>query len=861
MPDSSVNRSVDMSRSMIAPLLKEPVVRYTLPNGLIVLLKHSSSAAVCSVQAWVKTGSIHEGELLGAGVSHFVEHMLFKGTERREGREVSQEVQAAGGYINAYTTFDRTVYYIDLPSENVDTAIDVLNDCLFHSTMPADEVEKEREVIMREIAMGDDDPDSQLSQALFETVFKEHPYRYPIIGYKDVFSDVTREQLWEYYKTRYVPNNTVLVVTGDFQEIELRASIEASFGSEKRRALAPVFLPEEPSQLAERSAVLFEDVQISRLGLGYQVPGLTDAETPALDVLSMILGNGNSSLLNLQLREHLKLVHYVDVSNWTPGSVGVFYIAMLADVDKRDAALSAFKQYMQSLSEADFSQELIDKAVRQILSSEVNSRKTVSGDASRLGSAEVVVGDIGYTKNYLQRVTHITSFEVFHVFEKWVKNGNASFVSIDPKGTVVDRSMLPQRERASFDFEELIQPNGSALLLRHDDRLPNLHFRLVYQAGALFEDPGLQGLTNLLATLLTKDTEKRDSEEVANAIESVGGSFYEFAGNNSLGLALEVMPQDLDLALDLLGQAIGHIAFDQETFEVEKESQIASIKENLDDVVSTGREILRKKFFGDHPFAIGATGNLETVERLDLDTLERFWKRINVAENLTLAVSGGATREDLLPRLESLLATVPNGELAKPETIFNAPLEVGQHRIKMDRQQAVVYQAYPGPGLKHDDFYISEVADELFSGMSSVLFERVREELSLAYFVRSERIIGLDAAMFYFYAGTAPERYEEVIVELNREIERVKAGAVSEKELSDCKVRLKAGRRMGMQSNSSCSSQAAMNVAYGLPVNDWQNFDSLIDAVTIDDLKGFALKYFVPSKCVELVVGPISESP
>src|SRR5476649_2452018 len=194
---------------------REPVERTILPNGLTLILKPDRSAALASVQVWVKTGSIHEGAYLGAGLSHFLEHMLFKGTARRAGREISATVQAHGGYINAYTTFDRTVYYIDLPSEHTDVAIDLLADAVLHSTLPAEEVAKEREVILREIAMTRDDPDNRLWDALFSTAFREHPFRQPIIGHRDVFSAVTRDDLLGYYRARYVPNNLVVVIVGD----------------------------------------------------------------------------------------------------------------------------------------------------------------------------------------------------------------------------------------------------------------------------------------------------------------------------------------------------------------------------------------------------------------------------------------------------------------------------------------------------------------------------------------------------------------------------------------------------------------------------------------------------------------------
>ena len=858
MDDFSLTDSVDDSRALIAPLLREPVERFALSNGLTVLLKPDTSSSVCSVQVWVKTGSIHEGRFLGSGISHFVEHMLFKGTERRPGKELSEIVQEAGGYINAYTTFDRTVYYIDIPSENVDVALDVLSDAVFASTFPAEEIDKEREVIMREIAMGEDDPDSKLSHAVFETVFRAHNYRYPIIGYKEVFARLSREDLLAYYRERYVPNNAVLVVTGDFEVAELRAKAEAWFGRYERKALAAVYLPEEPRQLAERGLSLYEDVQISRLAVGFQVPGLSHEDTPALDALSMALGNGDSSLLYQHLREDEQLVHSVDASNWTPGSVGVFYISMACEPDRREAALAELRSYLEGLGETDLTEQMVAKATRQLLANEVNSRKTVAGQASRLGAGEVVVGDIGYAKNYLSKVARLRAADLLRVLKKWLRSDLMTVVSMDPKESRAASAAAAEAMRSSLDFEELPQPNGSVLLLRRNHRLPNLHFRVVLQAGSLFEPPAKQGLTALLATMMAKDTATRSACEVAEAIEGVGGNFYEFSGNNSLGLALEVMPPDAGLALDLLEQALLFPAFDEEVFEHEKEAHLAAIKEQLDDIVAAGRKELRRRFFGEHPFAIGGGGSLDTVEGIELEEIRAFWRQMVVGGNVALAVSGDFDRAALQPRLEAFLAKVPSGALPVVDGRLERPADVGVHRLAMDRQQAIVYHAYPGPGLKEADYFVSEVADELFSGMSSVLFDRVREQLSLAYFVRSNRIVGLHCGMFYFYAGTSPERYQEVIVELDRETKRVASGGVSEEELRRCKNRLKASRRMSMQTNSSCASQAAMNVAYGLPANDWRRYDALIEAVTVEDLQRFAASYLAEEKRVELVVGPVA---
>lgn len=225
----SVSSSADLK--LLAPFWNEPVERVVLPNGLTLIIKPDRSAALASVQVWVKTGSQHEGAHLGAGLSHYLEHMLFKGTSRRAGREISATVQAHGGYINAYTTFDRTVYYIDLPSEHTGMAVDLLADAVLNSTLPADETAKEKDVILREIAMTKDEPENRLWDALFGTAFREHPYRQPIIGHRDVFSAVTREDLMGYYRERYVPNNLVVVIVGDVDLAATRVLVEQHFGA------------------------------------------------------------------------------------------------------------------------------------------------------------------------------------------------------------------------------------------------------------------------------------------------------------------------------------------------------------------------------------------------------------------------------------------------------------------------------------------------------------------------------------------------------------------------------------------------------------------------------------------------------
>jgi zinc protease len=837
---------------------REPVERLVLPNGLTLILKPDRSAALASVQVWVKTGSQHEGGYLGAGLSHYVEHMLFKGTERRAGRDISATVQAHGGYINAYTTFDRTVYYIDLPSEHTQVAIDLLADAVLHSTLPADECAKEKDVILREIAMTKDDPDHRLWDALFATAFRDHPYRQPIIGYRDVFSAITREDLVAYYRARYVPNNLVVVIVGDIDVAATRAAVEHHFGAVPRARLAPVLVPPESLQLGPRAEHRFEDVEVTRAVLAWPIPGLSHEDAPALDVLANILGGGDSSVLWREIREKAGLVHTIDASSWNPGSSGLFCISFTSDAEKRVAATAAVERALARCAARGFTPAQLRKAIRQIVVGEINTRKTMSGQASRLGAAEVVVGDLDHSRAYFRQLSTLTPADVRRVLKTHLVPSRLTSISLNPASAAAKAKVTAEAESAPPDFSEITLANAARLLLQPDRRLPNLHFRLVMQGGPLYEPAGKRGATALLATMLTKDTRNRTAAQVAEYIESVGGVFHPMSGNNSLGLAVEVLPPDWERAVSVLEEAIRQPAFKPATFKLERDAQLAALQQDDDDVVTLARKLLRQKFFGPHPLALDAQGSQAGVNALTPADLAASHRQLAVGSNVVLAVAGDFDPRRLGPKLKSFLAKLPRQAppAAAANRSWRMPAEAGDFVEQQPREQAVVLQAFPGPRVHADDFYVGEVADELFSGMASRLFERVREEKGLAYFVRSARVMGLDTGMFYFFAGTQPGRETEVLAEIDAEIARVQAGGVEPDELARCHARLKAARRQSLQTNSSRAMQAALNALQGQPINDWKNYDAKIEAVAIADLAAFAARYFRRELRTQLVVRP-----
>jgi zinc protease len=266
------------------------VEKSTLANGLTLLVAPEHYASVASVQVWCETGSVHEGEWIGGGLTHLLEHMLFKGTVKRSSKQINEEIHQAGGYLNAYTSFDRTVFWVDCPAPAVSTALDLMADMLFQSVIDEAEMGREMDVIRREFDLGYDDPDRTLSHLTFATAYQTHPCRYPVIGLRRIFDQIDRETLLAYYRRRYVPENVFVVVSGDVEVAQVHEWVEKFFGPVPARPGAPVVIPAEAPQVCRRDEVESFETAIGYFKLAWTVPAFFHDDVHALDVLSILLG-------------------------------------------------------------------------------------------------------------------------------------------------------------------------------------------------------------------------------------------------------------------------------------------------------------------------------------------------------------------------------------------------------------------------------------------------------------------------------------------------------------------------------------------------------------------------------------------
>lgn len=827
--------------------------RKTLPSGLL------------SVQVWVKTGSIHEEEFLGGGLSHYLEHMAFKGTEKYGAEEIVRRVQAVGGSLNAYTSFDRTVYYADVPAEAAETAFDALSQIVLFPRLDARDAEREKDVILREIDMTADDPDSRLSDATLAEAFRVHPYGIPVIGRKNVFSRMTSRELKTYFKKRYVPANVGVAAAGDADADAIFALAEKYFGSAEERPCPAAFVPAEPPQLAPRERTLRGDVRVLRGNVLWKIPGCAHEDAPALSALAAILGKGDSALLWRELHEERGLVHELDVSAWMPpGAGGLFWISYAGELGDRGKIEDALLAAAARVAREGVDSALLRKVSRQAVSALVGSLGTASAAAARLGSECIGRGDPAATKIFLEKIRALTPEKIRAAAEKYFRSETLTTAALEksaPRGKPASRAASP-RFGAFPPFEEIRLSSGVRALLQPVPGFPKVCLRASLLGGGSFETEKTRGASALLSTLMTLDAGTRTAAEIAEEIESLGGSFDEVSGNNSFSLIAETLAGDETAAAGILADAVCASRFSEENFRRERASQLAALRGEADEIESFARLALRREFFGAHPLAVPGFGTEEALSALRLPDVEALRARLVVPENVVVSASGEFDRDALAALLEEKFSPARfRGNGAEDLGARFAPASPGTAReleiaAPASAEQTIVQLAFPDVGFRDERYWVGALTEELLGGMSSRLFLEVREKRGLAYFVGAERIVAPEAGMFFLSAGTARERAAATLEEMRKEMRRLRGGRISAEELLGAKTRLCVALRSGRQRASSRCGNAALNALCGLPADRDAEAESRIGALTADDVARFANETLAEEFSLALTVFP-----
>ena len=845
-----------MSKNTAAiPSIPPGVTIPTLDNGLTIIVREDHNAPVVSAQAWCAAGSIHEGKWLGAGLSHVLEHMLFKGTTTRPGSRIDQEVQEAGGYMNAYTSFDRTVYHIDVPNTGAVKAIDILCDIMQHATLPPDELAKELDVIRREMDMGQDDPGRRASRRLFEVAYTKSPYRYTIIGYLDIFNRIQPDDIRNYFTEKYAPNNVFYVVAGDVKNADVVAQIKTAYANTKAQAMPPVVLPLEPKQTGERVIIEEAAVELGHAHYAWHIPELRHADVPVLDVLAVLLGSGRSSRLHQSVREKQGLVHHVDAWTYSPGLPGLFGISSVVDGDKFEAANAAILAEIERIKSLSISADELQKAMKQFISATLSSRKTMEGQAQNLGGNWLAANDLNFSERYLAAVKQVTMNDVQRVSRTYLTAENRTLYALLPNGAA-PKPMANVELNSDHPIQKIELPNGLKLLVKEDHRLPFVEFRAVFQGGVLAENEANNGSTALLARLLLKGTKTRNAEKIATEIESVGGHIDSYGGNQSYGVNAEVMSSDFATGLSLVADVLLNPIFPADELEREREVQLAGIQSRRDDLLKSASLAMRRGLFGAATFGLDPSGSETSVAKISVSDLKAFHHRLTVPNNCVMAIFGDVKAADVKDAVKKTFADWKPLK-QEPSTFSLQPLTSPKHITETrDKKQAVLVIGFPGTTMFDADRYALEILQETCSDLGSRLFLRIREQLGLAYYVGAQTLCGVAPGYFAFYTGTEPTKVEQVEKELLKEAELLRTEGLTADELKRAKAKIIGGKKISRADLGHLASTSALDELYGLGYQRSEADDAKYEAVTLEQIKAVAQKYLKPESTIIAIIRP-----
>jgi zinc protease len=811
----------------------------TLPNGLTLILDPDPTAPVVCAQIWVESGSMHEDRLLGAGLSHFLEHMVFKGTRDYDADELAATVQAAGGHWNAYTSFDRTVYFIDGPADSLAVFLKCLSGLVFFPVIPESEFEKEKDVIRREIDMGLDDPDNAATRLLFSTAFQSDPRRHPVIGHRHRFDAITCGDLARYHRERYTTDRCFAVISGDFDPDQARDLVTTLTAGCLHGCGREPLVAVDPPQLGPREARETFAIPTSRVSLAWKSPALDHPDAPAFEVLAAMLGRGRASRLHRTLREDRALALEISAFSWTgPGREGLFAVTADAEPAKRDALIEAIHLELATLHRDDLEEDLA-KAKRQIAASQFRSLTTASGRASDLASNWHEARDLDFTRRHVAATQAVTTHDIRRAAAR-LTDERLSLTILDPLDAPAPaRVGKIHRRREDIGVHRL--SNGLQIALIPDHRVPLVHLQAAVRAGLPSETAQNTGLNQLLASTLPKGTASRSAHEIALTLESLGAAIAASAGNNALLVQAGGLAPDLETIAAVFAEILIAPGLPDDAIAREKASQLAALEESLRDPLHAGFRALRHAAFAGSGYGLDSLGSPETLPALERGALLAHHARHFNAANITLAIAGDFETSRLLDILNSCLSELPAGE---PWPVPAGTRGGGETTVHLPKKQAVLAIGFHGTGVSSPDRHALAMLQEYAADMAGPLFSRIREQLGLAYQVGATQFLGYDTGLFTFYLATAPEQVEFARQELLREIGKIATAGIPDEAFTRVRATVLSGLAIQQQSFAHAARHAALDLLFGHPADHHRHIAAIYQALTPQQVRETAARYF-----------------
>ncbi len=823
-----------------------------LENGLTVILKAHRTAPVVSVRMYCRTGSIYEQEYIGAGMSHLFEHLLHGSATSTRTEEQSRIIlDELGGNTNAYTSFDVTCYFINTGKENAGRAIGLLGDWITDPTFPQEAFEREWGVVQRELERDVDDPERQSHYLLMETMFQVHPARHPIIGHKAVVQALTKDDIVGYYKRMYVPDNIVVAIAGDIDLDVTLGEVRQRFAGFQRRRMPTIVLPNEPEITTPRTASRPMKVSSAILQLAWPSIELTHPDLYALDVLSYVLTQGDSSLLARTVRD-AGLTYSISSSSWTPHwARGMFVIDARLAPDKLEPARAAVLQQVTRVQNELIAPADLEKAKRQKAAEHVFASQTAEDVASMMAMDYIGTGDIHFSQAYTDSIQKVTAEQVREVAQRYLRPERLATISVVPEAAAATRPASGQ-VAGPQPVRKVVLENGLRCLIGVDHTTPLVAMQSFMLAGTLFETPKTNGLSQLAAYLAQRGTGTRSAADIAGFFDSRGGSLGATSGSNTVYFQAQVLADDFAPAFEVFADVVLNPSFPAGELDLYR-PQILDAIERVDE--SWRNELMsyaRRKFQPESPYGLHEIGSPDVIGKATREDVERFYRGQLAAGNMVVAIYGDVDPDKAEALVRKLFTGLPAGGPKIPVVAAAKAPERPQLFIKAkgsERMAAGICIGYPGMTMAdRNERAVMAVLDSVVSGYrypTGWLHEALRGgRQDFVYEVHAMNRPGLIPGTFQVYAACQPERVNEVYRIFRANLDKAVKGEFTPEEIERAKTIIVTSETTERQTNLERAMGEAIDELYGLGYDSQAKFIEAVRAAGPEDLRKMAERYF-----------------
>ena len=875
--------------------LTQDVRKTVLDNGLTVLTKEVHTAPVVTVQVWYKIGSHNEAPGVN-GIAHQLEHMMFKGTKERP-IQFGRLFSALGSASNAFTSYDQTAYFGTVEREKLKALLVLESDRMQNSLIEPQQLEKEKRVVISELQGYENSPSYRLNRAVMRAAFPTQPYGLPVGGTKADVQKFTVDQVLEYYRKYYSPDNATLIIVGDFQTEPTLAAVKETFGKVQGKHSAaqseknPASPIQNPKSKTQNPIILREEGSASFLHEVYPLPAINHPDVPALDLMDYVLTGGRNSRLTQALVESGIAS---DLSGGAVNLIGAGWYELSATaapgqkLEKIDQVLAS---ELAKLREQGVTPEELNRAKTQLTANVILGNRDITSQATQLGYDELSAGDYRHTDRYLAAVQKVSAADVQRVAQTYLKPENQTVGFFEPTqldakagagsagagktsenfsaGSPVDPAevakYLPQVDSSATATaqalpEEIRLANGMRILLLPDRSTPTVTLTGYIRGGTEFDSEAKAGLASLTADNVMNGTKTRNALEIAKALEERGASLGFGANREGVNIQGNSLAADLPILIQTFADVVQNATFPPDKLELTRQQMLTALKVKLDTPSQVAiRTFQQTAYPKNHPFYAFPTQ--ESLKGISREDVMNFYQKHYRPDTTVLSLVGDFDPAKVRSLLETRLSSWQDSGQPPVATYPQVPLP--QTRVELNpllpgKAQSITLLGYRGIERKDPRYYAALVLNQIVGGdtLSSRLGTEIRDRLGLTYGIYSYFQAGLHQGPFLIQMQTAPEDARKAIASTIALLQQIQQKGVTSSEVAAAKRSITSEYPVGLAEPDSLAQTILNNEVYDLGASELRNFVSKIEAVTLEQVNQAAKELLHPGNLVVVTAGP-----